>query len=188
MNKVVATIGLVAGIGVGAFSVGSILPVRAQEDPPVDEASGDPAATSRPGRGEILRDALDGLVADGTLTQEQADAVVAAVKAEAGEYPRHPRLRHRILAGAFNVAAETIGVSVDDLKAAVRDGKSVAEVAEENGVDPQTVIDAIVQAASDKLDEAVASGRIDEARADAIKAKLVDAATRFVNFTRPGGD
>lgn len=41
-------------------------------------------------------------------------------------------------------AAEAIGISTDDLREALKGGQSIAEVAEANGVEAQTVIDALV--------------------------------------------
>ncbi len=184
MNKLIATIGLTAALGAGAFAVGAVLPVGAQEDPPGSEE--ETTTEGRWQRPHILDDALAGLVEDGTLTQPQADAVREAVRAEIAEYPgrRHPR-RHRILAGSFEIAAETIGVSVEDLRSAVGEGQSVGDVAEANGIDPQDVIDALVAAGTERVDEAVVNGRVSEERAEEIKAHLAEAAERFVNFTKP---
>jgi hypothetical protein len=42
-------------------------------------------------------------------------------------------------------AAETLGISVEDLIAEVRSGKSIADIAKENDVDVQAVIDALVE-------------------------------------------
>jgi transposase-like protein len=81
------------------------------------------------------------------------------------------------------VAADTIGVSAEELRQAVDGGQTIAQVAQQHGVDPQQAVDAVVQAATTKLDEAVAAGTIPAARADALKAKLPERATRLVNET-----
>ena len=91
--------------------------------------------------------------------------------------------RHGLLRSALRVAADTIGVSPAELKQAVQGGQTVAQVAEAKGVAAQQVIDAVVQAATTKIDEAVAAGTIDAQRAETLKAKLPDAATRLVNET-----
>ena len=54
------------------------------------------------------------------------------------------------------VAAAAIGVEEAALRDALAAGQTIAEVAEENGVDPQTVIDAIVAAETENLTEQVA--------------------------------
>lgn len=97
--------------------------------------------------------------------------------------------RGQVLAAALQVAADTIGVSTDELRQAVQGGQTVAQVAESKGVDPQQVTAAIVAAATGKIDEAVANDRIDAARAAMLKEKLPQAVDRLVNATRkPPGE
>jgi len=87
---------------------------------------------------------------------------------------RHPPLRYVIRHRAAAIVADTLGVSRTDLRAALRDGKSVNDYATELGKDPATVRDALVNAADTAIDKAVANGRIDQARADELKAKVPD--------------
>jgi prolyl-tRNA editing enzyme YbaK/EbsC (Cys-tRNA(Pro) deacylase) len=77
--------------------------------------------------------------------------------------------------------ADAIGISADDLRAALRDGQTLAAVAEANGVDPQDVIDVLVENGTARLDAAVAAGRIDQATADQRKASLPERAADLVN-------
>jgi uncharacterized protein YidB (DUF937 family) len=77
--------------------------------------------------------------------------------------------------------ADVIGISTDDLRAALHDGQTLAQVAEANGVDPQQVVDVLVANGTERLDAAVASGRIDQATADERKASLPDRAADLVN-------
>jgi hypothetical protein len=81
----------------------------------------------------------------------------------------------------LDTAAEAIGISEDDLRTALEGGQSVAQVAEANGVDAQTVIDTLVAEATAKIDEAVADGDLPQDRADEIKADLTEHITTFVN-------
>jgi len=76
------------------------------------------------------------------------------------------------------VAAEVIGIEVDELRAALQDGSTIAEVAEANDVDPQDVIDAMVANLEEKLDEKVAEGRITE---DEAAEKLESKTERITN-------
>jgi len=55
----------------------------------------------------------------------------------------------------LETAAEAIGITEDELRAALADGQSIREVAEANGVDVQTVIDAMVAAATEQLEAAI---------------------------------
>jgi prolyl-tRNA editing enzyme YbaK/EbsC (Cys-tRNA(Pro) deacylase) len=83
--------------------------------------------------------------------------------------------------GGLADLAEVIGISTDDLRAALRDGQTLAEVAEANGVDPQQIVDLLVTKGTERLDAAVAADRIDQATADERKASLPDRAADLVN-------
>ena len=56
-------------------------------------------------------------------------------------------------------AAEALGMSVADLATELRDGKTIAEVAEEKGVDKQVVIDAMVADSTERITKFVNEGR-----------------------------
>lgn len=126
---------------------------------------------------ERIRTALADLVENGTITAEQADAVAAHLAAS-WDFPG--RRFHRIHAG-LDVVAATIGITEADLVEALRNGDTASEVAEANGVDTQTVIDAIVAEVNARVDEAVAAGNLDQERATEIKANAEEKATAFVN-------
>lgn len=88
----------------------------------------------------------------------------------------------------LSVAAGAIGIPEADLQTALQSGKSMADVATANGVDPQKVIDALVADAQAKLAARVASGEITQAQADQISAGLAPRITDVVNHTGgPGG-
>jgi hypothetical protein len=63
------------------------------------------------------------------------------------------RFEHR--GELLTTAAETLGVSEDDLRAALEDGQSIAAVAEAEGVDVQVVIDALVANGTERLEAAI---------------------------------
>lgn len=86
----------------------------------------------------------------------------------------------------LEAAAEAIGISVEDLRTALADGSTLAEVAEANGVDVDTLIRALVAEATERLDEAVENGRLDADEAEEIKADLVERITARVNGEGPG--
>ena len=65
-----------------------------------------------------------------------------------------------------------IGIEVDALREALRNGQTIAEVAEANGVEVQAVVDALVADAIARIDEAVANGRLTQEEADEKKAEL----------------
>lgn len=186
MKKLIASLATAAVLGAGAIGIASVLPTAgaaAQESP--DATAPSDGQWQRPGA-VILDKALDKLVAQGTITAEQADAVRNAVRVEALDAGLQGGMRrHSIVARGFGVAADTIGIDPATLAQDVRDGQSIAEVAEANGVDAQTVVDALVTAGTNAIDEAVANGRIGEDAAAMLKDRLPEAAQRLVDFKPP---
>ncbi|WP_040495624.1 hypothetical protein [Ilumatobacter nonamiensis] len=77
--------------------------------------------------------------------------------------------------------ADLLGVEADALREQLRDGATLAEIAEANGVDVQSVIDLIVAQMSERLDQAVENGRVDEAEAAEKLAEFEERATTTVN-------
>jgi transposase-like protein len=108
--------------------------------------------------------AIQKALTNGKLTSAQAATLKTAIDNRVPNFVEHtPHLKNaakiRVKArarvtGALGVAAKTIGVSRQDLVAALRSGQSIAQVAHAHNVDPQTVIDAIVKAGSQRLGKA----------------------------------
>ena len=85
----------------------------------------------------------------------------------------------------LETSAEAIGVTVEELRTALQDGQTIAEVAAANDVDAQVVIDALVDAASARIDEAVADGELTAEEGEERKANLDERMTALVNGERP---
>ena len=87
-------------------------------------------------------------------------------------------------------AAELLGVTGEELKQALREGKSLADLAQEKGVDVQKLIDLHVNAWTQKIDQALNDGKITQEQAEKLKADAVNIATHLVNAKgwpgRPG--
>ena len=86
-------------------------------------------------------------------------------------------LRHAVL----KVSADTIHVSVQDLRQALRSGESIAQVAQSKNVAVQDVVDAIVKAGDTKIESLVTNGKITSERGQKLEARLPDLAQRIVN-------
>ncbi len=163
-------VGLLAGTAAGL--VVNLPGGAGASSPAVFVTQGDDSTTpstavpddGRPEPGDRLRDLLAPLVDDGTLTAEQVDAIVATVRAHRPDGSRggwHGHAGHPFGRGRFpglSTAAEVIGLEVDALWDALRDGQTVAEVAQANGVDPQDVIDALVAEAEARITALVNEG------------------------------
>ena len=119
----------------------------------------------KPDRRQWAQDALAPLVANGTISQSQADAVIAALEAARPE--GGPGFGHGFGHGAdLEAAATAIGITEDELRTALQSGQSLAEIAQAHGVTPQAVIDALVADAKADVAERVTSGDITQAEAD----------------------
>jgi len=140
---------------------------------------------------------IDALVADAKARLQQAEAdlpsrITAMVNGQmpfGGAQRRHfagPGGGLRDLIGAgLDTAATAIGITPDQLRTELQSGKSIADVAKAHDVDPQKVIDALVAAATQKIDAAVSSGKLTPDQATALKNNLSTIVTNVVNGQRP---
>jgi len=81
----------------------------------------------------------------------------------------------------LDAAARAIGIPTSELLSALRDGRTIAEVAEANDVPVSEVVDAVVAAEQDRLDALVADGRLTQEQADALSEDLEEWVTDLVN-------
>lgn len=120
-----------------------------------------PPTGERPDPSTIMTTRLQGLVDEGTITVAQRDTVIATLQAArpaSGEHEGHQDRQGRRAErrqASLETAASVIGVTADELKAALQSGQSIAQVATANGVDPQTVIDALVAEATTDLTQRI---------------------------------
>ena len=174
MRKSVAAAAMAASLTVGgAAGVALFAPTLsgAQE-------SGSTTTDTQDAPGTFLQDALAPLVANHTIDQTQADAVIAAIRdARPDGFPGHrgPRLL------GDGTLTDVLGVSAADLRAALESGQSIADVAAAHDVPVDDVINALVAKVQDRLDTAVANGRLTQDQADTMLADATQHITDFVN-------
>jgi hypothetical protein len=190
-----AGVALAASVAVGGLTVAAINPLAsagAQDGGTPTTTTAKPARTGANLRARvqvkdsrIVHDALASLVSDGTLTQAQADAVTARLSDTAttlrGQRRTAVATRRQDL---VSTAATALGMSADDLKAELRSGKTVAQVADEQHVELQKVTDALTAEIDTAIDHAASNGTIEPARAATMKGKV---ATRVQTFLEHGG-
>jgi hypothetical protein len=116
--------------------------------------------------------------ADGSASGS-SDPSAQTPSAQAGR--RHPGLRREIRRAGAKIVADTLGVSVEDLRAALKGGQSISSYATSLGKDPQAVVDALVKAADTKLDQLAADGKLSQERVDTIKGKVPERVDKIVN-------
>jgi hypothetical protein len=84
-------------------------------------------------------------------------------------------------------AAEALGLSEEELRTQLQDGATLAEIAEEQGVDRQELVDAIVTGMEEHLATAVEEGHLTQAEADERLADAEERAEAIVDGEMPAG-
>lgn len=143
-----------------------------------DAGNTDPATNveETPIRSKIV-EWLAPLVDEGTIDQSQAEAV-ADTLAEALPRPHGPMGRG---IEAIGEAADFLGLTQEELVAALRDGQTLADLAVANGSTADALTDHLVGLAEAHLDELVADGRITaEEKADMLE-HMTERITASVN-------
>jgi hypothetical protein len=158
-------------------------------DPAAPAASS--AAAAAP-KDDWAKSVLDGLVAKGSITQAQADQILAALQAARPEHgpgghgPGGKGGPHGF-GKDVDVAAQALGMTADELRTALQGGQSLADVAKAKGVDVSKVVDALVAQLKAHLDEEVKSGEHTQAEADQMLADAKTQIEDFVNGKAPAG-
>ena len=148
---------------------------------PALASNGSPTrAVAAQSRSDQVKQALAPLVNGGTLTQAQADKVVAALAAlRPGGMTGHAgRVDGR---ADLTAAAKAIGITEAELRRALQSGSSLAQIAGTKNVSAGNVISALVTAATARINQDVTEGRLTQAEANTILATLTSRVTQLVN-------
>lgn len=73
-----------------------------------------------------------------------------------------------------DATAEATGLTVDEVIAALQDGQTFAQIAEAQGVDPQTIVDVFLADREAALAEAVNEGRLTQEQADQMLEEMAE--------------
>ncbi len=115
---------------------------------------------------------------DAPDTDEPADAPEGE-----GEGERPGRRGDR--GAKFQAIADVLGMETDAVREALRGGSTLADIAAEQGVSVDAVVDVIVDAKTERIQGAVDDGRITQEQADERLADLDERVTTRVNEGRP---
>lgn len=128
---------------------------------------------------------IDAAVEAGDLAEDVAERMKTAITNADGDGCRllgaafHGWGRHaaRVELGAdlLGAAAEALSMEKADLVSALRSGDSLEQIAEDQGASYDDVSQAVLEAAEANLDELVAAGNLEQARADEMLANLEEA-------------
>jgi len=132
---------------------------------------------------------VDQAVSEGLLTEEQAEKLQQRL--EGMGMGRAFGKMGRGMGGISgvslrSVAADKLGMELADLNTELQNGKTIAALAEEKGVDTQTIVDAYLAQVKEKLDEKVASGDITQVQADTQLEQAKTSATEQLDSTWEG--
>ncbi len=168
-NKKLLTIAAITGLAIGGLSMATVASAQtygSEQDAPTEETSD--ASVEDQTSGDVVQ------------IQDVDESETDGVPAEEGERERQGRRGHR---GGCNLdeAATAIGIEEADLREALENGDTIADVAEANGVDPDVVIDAMVDAKAERIAEKVSQGRITQEEADEKLADVEAKITARVN-------
>lgn len=195
---------LAASAGAALAVVGAGGAVAANQLSPSDESRAvvedaakqlgvDPAKLSNALR-KALENRIDQAVKAGRLTEEQGAAMKQRVEADDFPLLGGPALGPRGVGhggpghGGFrdlDAAASFLGVEKDALRDRLRGGKTLAEVAKDEGKPVDGLVSAIVAATTKRLDESVTAGRVTKAQRDEIVSGLKERTTAIVNGDFP---
>ncbi len=121
------------------------------------------------------------------ISRAEADEWLAELDASVAEFVQHSWDEGDCV-DWYAIAAQTIGIDEDAMWTALNEGKSLTEIAQEKGVEPQVVIDAIVAAEKALVEESVTKGEISRAEADEWLAELDASVAEFVQQSWDEGD
>jgi hypothetical protein len=179
MKKIIASTTIAASLLGGGVAAVVLAPgiAGAQED--VQESEVDSS----------LADVLDGLVTDGTLTVEQRDSVESALRQARSQFGDRDGIGSRGHGRGFagGQVLEELGIDRAAVQEGRADGLTLGEIADANGSSAAALTDALVAQMSERLDNALTSGRIDEATAAEKQAEIEQRVDDMVNgeFERP---
>jgi hypothetical protein len=137
---------------------------------------------------QVVGEALE----EGWLTEDQAEKMQERFEqGPGGRMGRGFMAPHMDFMGRgggslVGAAAEKLDMSVEDLFAELRDGKSIADVAGEKGVDPQEIIDTYLAELGETLKQAVEDGKLTQNQADWMLEQATETAPDQLNNTWEG--
>ena len=138
--------------------------------------------TMMQGRGAEVASVLAALVAKGTITQAQSDAITAALVAADAAKPAKPLDADKET--RLTLISSTIGVDTATIKTRLAAGETLAAIA---GAKKDALITALVADETKRIDAAVTAGKLTAAQATTLKSTLTAHVTTEVNSVRPMG-
>lgn len=133
-----------------------------------------------------LADRVDAAVAAGRLTKEEGEALKQRIRSDG--FPLFRGLHGRGFGhfGFFrklHAAADYLGLTAAQLRSELESGKSLAQIAQAHGKSVSGLVDALVATAKERIDAAVAAGRLTRSQGDEMLNRLRERIESRVNAT-----
>jgi flagellar motility protein MotE (MotC chaperone) len=130
--------------------------------------------------------AVSAITANDAGAQESTDESTTSTVPDAATDVRPGRgSEHRAHGPGLDVAAETLGLTTDELRAELESGKTLAEVAADQGVSVDDLVAALVAEVTADIQAKVDAGELDADRAAEITSSLTEKVTAMVNGEKP---
>lgn len=149
----------------------------------------------------LATDEINAAVEEGRITQEQADTLLSELEAKVSdeitstEPIRNPRRGHDgpgrrdgdifPVRPSLEIIAEELGVDPQEVREQLRDGGSINDVIVALGGDPAVIQQALIDAATEAINEAVENDRISQERADDLLENLDQKIEEAMSQERP---
>ena len=130
-----------------------------------------------------LQERIDAAVDAGRLSEAEGEALKERIQSEQVPlFGLHHRGGHGFI-GKLEAASQYLGLSEAQLRQQLEDGKSLADIARDQGRSVEGLVNALVDAAKEKLDRAVDAGRLTQQQADDMLEHLRDRVESLVEAT-----
>lgn len=132
-------------------------------------------------------DLIDQAVADGKITEAEAERLKENVDAGHNLLPfagARGRIAHGVKIELVQSTADVLGVDVSVVTDSLKNGDSLADIANANGMDTADFETALLADIKSKLDEKVSNGDITQEQADRLYDCLSENIDDIVNHTR----
>ncbi|MGQ9498531.1 MAG: DUF2680 domain-containing protein [Desulfotomaculales bacterium] len=135
---------------------------------------------------EAGKQVVDEAVQQGKMTADQADRIKSEI--DRGRFFPCPFPRHRAAGGPWlDAVAQVLGMTADELKAELEQGKKLSDIAKEKGLTEEQLHQKVIEAKIQAIRQAVEEGKIPQDRADEMIKRLENAPHGKGFFGRPFG-
>jgi polyhydroxyalkanoate synthesis regulator phasin len=134
---------------------------------------------------QALKNRVDAAVAAGRVTQQEGNELKERIDSD--EFPLffglHRGPGHFAHFADLEAAASYLGLSRTELRDQLVSGKSLAQIARDRDKSVDGLVQALLDSAKERLDDAVDEGRLTSAERDQVLADLKERLTQLVNRT-----